>query len=91
MAKHITVTQAEYEYMKTVIQQDGMIMARFEVELAQAKEDIKRLLLIASNQGACEYCKCNPAKCNGCEECAEWRGYRRETDGSKQQTEGCQI
>ena len=53
MAKHVTITLAEYEYMQTVIQQDGMIMARFEVELAQAREDIRRLLLIASNQGAC--------------------------------------
>ena len=90
MAKHVTISQAEYEYMQTVIQHDGMIIARMEVELAQAKEDIKRLLVLGGNS-ACEFCKGKPPMCDCCENEAEWRGYRRETDGGKQQTEGCQI
>lgn len=78
MAKTVTISQAEYEYMKTVIAQDGMIIARFEVELAQAKEDIKRLLILGRNYQACEFCAHDPMDCEDCETCAEWRGYRRD-------------
>lgn len=76
MAKTVTISQAEYEYMKTVIAHDGMTIARFEVELAQAKEDIKRLLIVGSSRKVCEFCKIPPAECKDCETCAEWRGYR---------------
>ena len=43
MAKTVTISQAEYEYMQTVIAHDGMIIAKLEVELAQAKEHIHKL------------------------------------------------
>lgn len=76
MAKTVTISQAEYEYMKTVIAHDGMTIARFEVELAQAKEDIKRLLVISNNQRSCGYCNKYPGMCDLCENDAEWRGYR---------------
>ena len=76
MAKTVTISQAEYEYMKTVIGHDGMTIARLEVELAQAKEDIRMLLVSHHNQSGCRYCKCDPAMCNDCEMEAEWRGYR---------------
>lgn len=76
MAKTVTISQAEYEYMKTVIAHDGMTIARFEVELAQAKEDIKRLLVIANNPLACDMCGTDPKWCDCCELCAKWRGYR---------------
>lgn len=76
MAKTVTISQAEYEYMKTVIVHDGMTLARYEVELAQAKEDIRMLLVSHHNQSSCRYCKCDPAMCNDCEMEAEWRGYR---------------
>jgi hypothetical protein len=75
MAKTVTISQAEYEYMKTVIAHDGMTIARYEVELAQAKEDIKRLLVLGGNS-ACEFCKKKPPMCYCCEMEAEWRGYR---------------
>ena len=81
MAKTVTISQAEYEYMKTVIAHDGMTIARLEVELAQAKEDIKRLLRLCDARAACKYCKNDPGygeceKLECCEGCAEWRGYR---------------
>lgn len=76
MAKTVTISQAEYEYMKTVIGHDGMTIARLEVELAQAKETIKRLLVISNNQLACAHCKQWPGMCDCCENDAEWRGYR---------------
>lgn len=77
MAKTVTVSQAEYEYMKTVISYDGMTIAKMEVELAQAKEDIRMLLVSNHNQSSCQYCKCDPAMCNDCETEAEWRGYQK--------------
>lgn len=76
MAKNITISQAEYEYMKTVIAHDGMTIARLEAELAQAKEDIKRMLIVSNTRMTCEFCKmvsC-PAGCEDCEYDAEWRG-----------------
>jgi len=76
MAKTVTISQAEYEYMKTVIAHDGMTIARFEVELAQAKEDIRSLLISHSSQNVCQYCACDPASCTECELEATWRGYR---------------
>lgn len=77
MAKTVTISQAEYEYMKTVIAHDGMTIARFEVELAQAKEDIKSLLIAGTGLSACKFCKTPPDKCEDCETCAEWRGYQK--------------
>ena len=78
MAKTVTISQAEYEYMQTVIAHDGMTIARLEVELAQAKEDIKRMLIVSNTRKTCEYCKKHycPAGCEECELDAEWRGYR---------------
>lgn len=78
MAKTVEVSQAEYEYMQTVIAHDGMTIARLEVELAQAKEDIKRMLIVSNTSQTCEYCKKHycPAGCEECELEAEWRGYR---------------
>ncbi len=76
MAKTVTISQAEYEYMKTVIAHDGMTIARFEVELAQAKEDIRSLLISHQSQHVCKYCACDPASCTECELEAQWRGYR---------------
>lgn len=89
MAKTVTISQAEYEYMKTVIAHDGMTLARYEVELAQAKEDIKRLLIVGTTRKVCEFCKMNyqHGDCSECEDCAEWRGYRSDANGSKQQGE----
>ena len=78
MAKTVTISQAEYEYMKTVIAHDGMTIARFEVELAQAKEDIRDLLVSYHSQHVCKYCACDPASCVDCEQEAQWRGYRRD-------------
>lgn len=77
MAKTVTISQAEYEYMKTVIAHDGMIIARYEVELAQAKEDIRQLLVISTNHKVCDFCKRDPVECQNCEECAEWHGYQK--------------
>ena len=76
MAKTVTISQAEYEYMKTVIAHDGMTLARYEVELAQAKEDIKRLLIVGTTRKVCEFCKMHyqHVDCSECEENAEWRG-----------------
>lgn len=76
MAKTVTISQAEYEYMKTVIAHDGMTLARYEVELAQAKEDIRALLISGTSQNVCKYCACDPASCVDCEQEAQWRGYR---------------
>lgn len=79
MAKHITVSKAEHEYMIETIAQDGMIIARLEAELAQAKEDIKRMLIVSQTRQTCEFCKmirC-PAGCEECELDAEWRGYQK--------------
>ena len=86
MAKNVTISQAEYEYMKTVIGHDGMTIARLEVELAQAKEDIKRLLIIGKTPLICEFCKKvhDGVECGECELDAEWRGYRSDANGSKQ-------
>ena len=76
MAKMVTISKAEHEYMLEMIAHDGMTIAKLEAELAQAKEDIKRLLIIANKINACEMCKCNPAKCERCENEAEWRGWK---------------
>lgn len=78
MAKHITVSKAEHEYMLEVIANDGMTIARLEAELAQAKEDIKRLLVTTNAHEVCEICKCNPALCHNCEVQAEWRGWKED-------------
>ena len=77
MAKTVTISQAEYEYMQTVIAHDGMILAKLEAELAQANEDIRALLIQHTSQNVCEYCVCEPDSCHDCELEAQWRGYRR--------------
>ena len=80
MAKMIQVSKAEHEMLVAAYAQDGIAIARLEAELKQAKEDIKRLLIIGSTQQVCEFCKISPAECKGCETCAEWRGWK-EDDG----------
>ena len=83
-AKTVTISQAEYEYLQTVIAHDGMIIAKFEVELAQAKKDIRQLLIHHTSLGDCEYCAHN-CDCDGkCEQNAEWRGCGRDSIGNKQ-------
>lgn len=39
MAKTVTISMAEYEYMQTVISHDGMIIAKLESEIARLKEE----------------------------------------------------
>lgn len=71
----ITVSKAEHEMLVAAYAQDGLTIAKLEAELKQAKEDIKRLLVIGSNRQVCEFCKINPAYCENCEKQAEWRGW----------------
>lgn len=78
MAKMIQVSKAEHEMLVAAYVQDGLEIARLEAELRQAKEDIRRLLLIATSHGACDYCKCDPAMCRNCELQAEWRGWKED-------------
>lgn len=76
MAKTVTISKSEYEYLKETNKTDGLTIAQLQAQLAQAKEDIKRLLIIGSSRKVCEFCKVPPAECEDCETCAEWRGYR---------------
>ena len=76
MAKMIQVSKAEHEMLVAAYAQDGLTIAKLEAELKQAKEDIKRLLVISMDQMACEFCKCKPWECDGCEQNAEWRGWK---------------
>ena len=80
MGKHITVSKAEHEYMLETIAQDGLTIAKLEAELAQAKEDIKRLLVLGSDWNTCQFCKNNSLLCDcasDCENEAEWRGFQK--------------
>lgn len=76
MAKMVQVSKAEHEMLVAAYAQDGLKIAKLEAELAQAKEDIKRLLIIGSSRQVCEFCKIPPAECEDCEACAEWRGWK---------------
>ena len=76
MAKMIEVSKAEHEMLVAAYAQDGLTIAKLEAELKQAKEDIKRLLVIGSSRQVCEFCKIPPAECEDCESCAEWRGWK---------------
>lgn len=78
MAKMVQVSKAEYEVLVAAYSHDGLKIAMLEAELRQAKEDIKRLLIINPTGGACDFCKCDPAMCNGCESQAEWRGWKED-------------
>ena len=40
MAKTVTISAAEYEYMQTVIAHDGMIIAKLESEIARLKKEL---------------------------------------------------
>lgn len=75
MAKIVTVSKAEHEMLIAAYSQDGLTIAKLEEELKQAKEDIKRLLIISPTMSVCDFCKCDPATCVGCETQAEWRGW----------------
>lgn len=58
--------------------QDGILIAKLEEELKQAKEDIKRLLIIGTDWNTCQFCKNNSLTCDcasDCENQAEWRGW----------------
>ena len=79
MAKMIQVSKAEHEMLVAAYAQDGIAIAKLEAELKQAKEDIKRLLVLGGNS-ACEFCSQKPPMCNCCENEAEWRGWK-EDDG----------
>lgn len=76
MAKMVQVSKAEHEILVAAYAQDGLKIAMLEEELAHAKEDIRRLLIITTAQGACELCKNDPAMCHNCELEAEWRGWK---------------
>ena len=75
MAKMVQVSKAEHEMLVAAYAQDGLKIAKLEAELAQAKEDIKRLLVLGGNS-ACEFCSQKPPMCNCCETEAEWRGWK---------------
>ncbi len=75
MAKTVTISLAEHEYMTNVIAHDGMTIARLEAELTKAKMAIRRLLTVANSNLACELCSHNPETCGGvCELTADWNG-----------------
>ena len=74
MAKMIEVSRAEHEMLVAAYAQDGLAIAKLEAELAQAKADIRRLLITTNAHEVCEFCKCDPAMCENCELQAEWRG-----------------
>ena len=78
MAKTVTISLAEHEYMTNVIAHDGMTIARLEAELAQAKEDIKQMLFTSDSVRLCDFCKQNYATCRDCELQAEWRGWKED-------------
>ena len=80
MAKMIQVSKAEHEMLVAAYAQDGLTIAKLEAELKQAKEDIKRLLVISQTRQTCEYCKKHfcPAGCEDCEIDAEWRGWKED-------------
>lgn len=77
MAKMVQVSKAEHEMLVAAYAQDGLKIAKLEAELAQAKEDIKSMLVISSSKSLCEFCKSNYATCDQeCGAMAEWRGWK---------------
>lgn len=77
MAKMIKVSKAEYDVLVAAYSQDGLKIAMLEAELRQAREDIKRLLVVSTSIHACDFCKRKPANCTSdCENEAEWRGWK---------------
>ena len=80
MAKMIEVSKAEHEMLVAAYAQDGLTIAKLEAELKQAKEDIKRMLIVSRTRMTCEFCKKlhTGEECEECENDAEWRG--REED-----------
>lgn len=74
MAKTVTVSKAEYEYLQETIKNDGLTIAQLQTQLEQAKEDIRNLLVSDGSYRSCEYCKMDQTKCACCETDAEWRG-----------------
>lgn len=78
MAKMIQVSKAEHEMLVAAYAQDGIVIAKLEAELKQAKEDIRRLLITQNAHEVCEMCKNNPALCTNCELQAEWRGWKED-------------
>lgn len=79
MAKMVQVSKTEHEMLVAAYAQDGLKIAKLEAELAQAKEDIKRLLALGSDWNVCQFCKNNSLLCDcasDCENEAEWRGWK---------------
>ena len=74
MAKTVTISKSEYEYLLESNKTDGLTIAQLQAQLAQATEDIQRLLILCRNYQACEICACDPIVCENCETCAKWRG-----------------
>ena len=78
MAKTVTISKSEYEYLLESNKTDGLTIAQLQAQLAQAKADIQRLLILGRNYQSCEFCARNPMTCEGCENAAEWRGCKNE-------------
>lgn len=74
MAKEVTISQAEYEYLLETVRKDGLTIATLEAELARAKRAIRRLMILSGGLSACGLCECRPELCNGCEQDAAWNG-----------------
>ena len=81
MAKMIQVSKAEHEMLVAAYAQDGILIAKLEAELKQAKEDIKRLLVLGNDWNTCQFCKNDLATHDCAIDCAnkaEWRGWSGE-------------
>lgn len=78
VAKIIKVSKAEHEMLVAAYSQDLLTIAQLKAELAQAKEDIRQMLILSRTAGMCEFCKRNYADCHNCELHAEWRGMEGE-------------
>lgn len=74
MAKDVTISKAEYEYLLETVRKDGLTIAKLDAELARAKSAIKRLLILSSGLLACDFCEHEPGFCCGCEQDAAWNG-----------------
>ena len=77
----IKVSKAEYDVLVAAYSHDGLKIAMLEAKLKQAKEDIKRLLVLGSDWNICQYCKNNSitSDCaSNCENEAEWRGWKED-------------
>lgn len=88
MAKEVTVSKAEYEYLLETVRKDGLTIAKLEAELARAKSAIKRLLVLSSGLLVCDFCEQEPGFCSGCEQDAVWNGKGGEETEQVQESQG---